>query len=619
VVSVTDSRRADFHPDPFYKPGSSPAEEHACHGGTGNAGILGAEKTDCDTPIALVNATFQWINDNLKDELDFIIWTGDSARHDNDERFPRSEAQVIGLNKLLVSKFAEVFGKDDNLDDPDPTNDFTIPIIPTFGNNDILPHNIFRPGPNKWTKLYTSVWKKFIPEEQRHSFERGGWFFVEVIRNRLAVFSLNTLYFFDSNSAVDGCDAKSQPGYEHMEWLRVQLELLRQRGMKAIITGHVPPARTESKQSWDETCWQKYTLWMRQYRDVVVGAVYGHANIDHFLIQDTEDLEYDFLPGAETTDSVILRAGIDASIQSKSTYLNELREVWSELPAPPPGVSYSTADRDEGASKNKSKKDKKREEFLKNIGGPWAERFSSSLVSPSVVPNYYPTLRVFEYNITGIEDLHPSVYSSSPATIGDLEETIGSGEDIDLFHQAGLDEVIGENDDQGNLHDLKKKKKKPKRKRRPSFKVPHAPDATAPPGPAYSPQTFTFLSYAQYYANITRINNEIVNIKQRESNNETLSADVAAVPHLEHFKYEIEYDTKEDKIYQMQDLTMRSYLDLAVQIGRKELKEGSSLSAARKAKGVMVRKHKNRVWHNFVKRAFVSTKPDEELEDKFDS
>ena len=338
---------------------------------------------------------------------------------------------------------------------------------------------------------------------------------------------------------------------------------------------------------------------MRQYRDVVVGAVYGHANIDHFLIQDTEDLEYDFLPGAETTDSVILHAGIDASIQSKSTYLNELREVWSELPAPPPGVSYSTADRDEGASKNKSKKDKKREEFLKNIGGPWAERFSSSLVSPSVVPNYYPTLRVFEYNITGIEDLHPSVYSSSPATIGDLEETIGFGEDIDLFHQAGLDEVLGENDDQGNLHDLKKKKKKPKRKRRPSFKVPHAPDATAPPGPAYSPQTFTFLSYAQYYANITRINHEIVNIKQRESNNETLSADVAAVPRLEHFKYEIECDTKEDKIYQMQDLTMRSYLDLAVQIGRKELKEGSSLSAARKAKGVMVRKHKNRVWHNF--------------------
>jgi endopolyphosphatase len=551
--------------------------------------------------------------------VDFIVWTGDSARHDNDERFPRSEAQVMGLNKLLVSKFVEVFGKDDNINDPDPTNDFTIPIIPTFGNNDILPHNIFEPGPNKWTKLYASVWNKFIPEEQRHSFERGGWFFVEVIRNKLAVFSLNTLYFFDSNSAVDGCDAKSEPGYEHMEWLRVQLELLRQRGMKAIITGHVPPARTESKQSWDETCWQKYTLWMRQYRDVVVGAVYGHANIDHFLIQDTKDLEYDFLPGAETADSVILRADRDVSIQSKSTYLNELREVWSELPAPPSGLSYSTADRDEGASKKKSKKDKKREEFLRNIGGPWAERFSSSLVSPSIVPNYYPTLRVFEYNITGIGDLHPSVYSSSHATIRDLEKTTGVGEDVDTFHNAQLDEVTRENDDQDDLHDLKKKKEKPKGKRKPFFKVPLAPDPTAPPGPAYSPQTFTFLSYAQYYANLTYINNEIANIKPRESNNETLSADVAAIPHLKHFKYEIEYDTKEDKIYQMQDLTMRSYLDLAVRIGRKELEESSDLSVARKAKGVVVRKHKNRVWHNFVKRAFVLTKPDEELEDKYDS
>jgi endopolyphosphatase len=611
---------ADFHPDPFYIPGSSSAEEHACHSGTGNAGTLGAETTACDTPIALINATFQWINDNLKDELDFVIWTGDSARHDNDERFPRSGAQVIGQNKLLVSKFTEVFGKDDNRDDPDPTNDFIIPIIPTFGNNDILPHNIFEPGPNKWTRWYASVWNKFIPEEQRHSFERGGWYFVEVIRNRLAVFSLNTLYFFDSNSAVDGCDAKSEPGYEHMEWLRVQLELLRQRGMKAIITGHVPPARTVSKQSWDESCWQKYTLWMRQYRDVVVGAVYGHANIDHFLIQDMKDLEHDFfLPRVETTESMTLHAGEEVSTHSKSTYLNELREVWSALPEPPPGVLYSTADRDEGASKKKKSKDKIREEFFKIIGGPWAERFSFSLVSPSVVPNYYPTLRVFEYNITGIEDLYPSVHSSSSAAIGDFERAIEFGENTDTFHQAGLDEVTGENDEQDNLHDLKKRKKKPKGKRKPPFKVPRAPDATAPPGPAYSPQTFTFLSYVQYYANLTHINNEIAKIKSRESNSETPPADVAAIPHLKHFKYDIEYDTKDDKIYQVPDLTMRSYLDLAVRIGRKELGKSSSLSADQTTKDVVRKKHKNTVWHNFVKRAFVLTKPDEELEDKFDS
>ena len=549
-----------------------------------------------------------------------MVWTGDSARHDNDERYPRNESQVLGLNKLLVSKFVEVWGKHDKIDDPDPTNDFIIPIIPTFGNNDILPHNIFEPGPNKWTMKYASIWSSFVPEAQRHSFERGGWFFVEVIRNKLAVFSLNTLYFFDSNSAVDGCDAESQPGYEHMEWLRVQLELLRQRGMKAIISGHVPPARTESKQNWDETCWQKYTLWMRQYRDVVVGAVYGHANIDHFLIQDTNDLEYDLLYKAEATGGLGLHGDRSASIQSKSTYLNELREAWSELPTPPSCLSYATVDEDDSVSKKKSKKQKKHEEFLKSIGGPWAERFSFSLVSPSVVPNYYPTLRVFEYNITGVEDLHPSMYPSSLAPVGGGKGDAEVEESSGIWEETESDKTInGVDSDRDRLQSLKKKKKKnrDRKHRKPSFKVPHAPDSTAPPGPAYSPQTFSLLSYAQYYANLTYINNNFPKHGQEASANKGLAVGAGAAPHLKEFEYELEYHTKEDEIYQMPDLTMRSYLDLAVQMSRKELEETSALKAGREAEDISTAKHKNKIWDNFVKRAFVLTKPEDELEDQF--
>ena len=154
--------------------------------------MYGAETSDCDSPMSLLNATFDWIEDNLKDEIDFIIWTGDSARHDNDVKHPRDEKQVVGLNKLLVTKFREVFGKDDDHDD-NPTNDFTIPIVPNIGNNDILPHNIFSPGPNKWTRQYRKIWRNFIPEEQGHQFDRGGWFYSEVIPKRLAVFSLNTM------------------------------------------------------------------------------------------------------------------------------------------------------------------------------------------------------------------------------------------------------------------------------------------------------------------------------------------------------------------------------------------------------------------------------------------
>lgn len=135
--------------------------------------------------------------------------------------------------------------------------------------------------------------------------------------------------------------------------------------MKAIMTGHVPPARTAGKQSWDETCWQKYSLWMRQYRDVVVTGVFGHMNIDHFMFQDAFELKYNVNGGLEgrLTDE---RNATDpmVSVQSKAEYLTDLREGWATLPAPPPGMSYlnSMVTSDEEIVLWKSKNHKKSEE-----------------------------------------------------------------------------------------------------------------------------------------------------------------------------------------------------------------------------------------------------------------
>lgn len=195
----------DFHPDTFYKPFTR--VDRACHRGKGAAGYFGAEGSDCDSPLTLVNETFRWIERNLKDKIDFVVWTGDSVRHDNDEQNPRTEEEVAQLNKLLVDKFVSVFSKQDGANDPNPTS-LKIPIVPAIGNNDVMPHNILKKGPNRWTKMFLKVWDKLIPEEQRHTFAEGGWFYTEVIPGKLAVVSLNTMYFFDSNKAVDGCDDK---------------------------------------------------------------------------------------------------------------------------------------------------------------------------------------------------------------------------------------------------------------------------------------------------------------------------------------------------------------------------------------------------------------------------
>jgi endopolyphosphatase len=641
----------DFHPDQFYKIHSSTEEEHACHRGKGPAGAYGAETSDCDTPLSLVNATFDWIAENIKDSIDFVVWTGDSARHDSDERIPRTTDQVISTNKFIANKFAEVFGN--GQDQPDPTKDLNIPIIPTFGNNDILPHNIILGGPNKWLRSYSDIWKKFIPEEQRHGFERGGWFYTEVIPQKLAVFSLNTLYFFDHNAGVDGCAMKSEPGFEHMEWLRIQLQFMRERGMKAIMMGHVPPARTDSKALWDETCWQKYTLWLQQYRDVVVGGLFGHMNVDHFMFQDTKDINIVKGQGKASSSGLVReRMEDEFTITAAADYLEELRDKWSRLPqAPKISKSQQHEDSTDVGAERKKKKKKKlspKEKFLKAIGGPWGERYQLSVVNPSIVPNYFPTIRVIEYNITGL-DTNVTWASASSKIATDAEsETSMLSSDVESHSEGMIDEFTDISVDDTDSEISKKrgkkhKKKKSKNPQDPNLVVPQPPPTTAPPGPAYSPQTLTLLGYTQYFANLTYINNDYAHATVDEVDAERWKEGKhkgknpkAIVTKPRPFKFEVEYSTFNDKIYGLKDMTVRSYLKLAKKIGQEKKQKKNSIDADfdldfeddifdsdeydldynldediendEELGSQKIGKHdKNKVWLTFVKRAFVGT------------
>lgn len=643
----------DLHPDEYYKVHTSTEENIACHRGHGPAGTYGAETSDCDSPLALVNATLKWVTENLKDSIDFVVWTGDSARHDSDEERPRHDKDILAMNRRIANYFVDTFSDDKGL---------VVPVVPTFGNNDIYPHNILEPGPNKILKTYTDVWKSFIPEEQRHSFEFGGWFYVEVIPNKLAVFSLNTLYFFDRNAGVDDCAHPSEPGYKHFEWLRVQLQFLRERGMKAILMGHVPPARTSGKQLWDETCWQKYTLWLQQYRDVITGSLYGHMNIDHFLLQDTKEIDFSYMEAqADRRASIRESMEEEFSVESSKDYLMELREDWATLPNP-----VKTQDVEE-SGKKKNKKGKENKGKKDKLGGPWAERYQLTLISPSVVPNYFPTLRVFDYNITGIEDTptwFDTVRASEAGSLAAPEEEM---RELELRHEPDMD------------IEKKKKKKKGKGKdgekpKTPQAKIPDPPAKGDPPGPAYFPQPLTLKGFTQYYANLTYLNNDITK-DSAEDEASPLHWNAGKhkgkkpkhdKPQPREFSYEVEYTTFDDKIYKLQDLTVNSLLRLAHRIGQtsdakakglvedsddedkdydeeveveedvEELEspedesdeeEGDSedeIDIEKKKKGKGKKKHKGhkkkkkhntKVWLHFLRHAFVSTRSIDELKD----
>jgi endopolyphosphatase len=388
----------DFHPDRFYAVGAKLMD--MCHvepsidkakkdHHDARAGYWGPEPgSECDSPIRLVNATLDYIDRTFVQQggVDFVVWTGDSARHDNDNRYPRTLPQIFELNNMMTEGMHRVFGSD-------RFKSSTIPVIPTIGNNDVWPHNLMFPGPSKTIAQYKELWKLWIPPEQIHTFDRGAYFHVPVAP-KLTVVSLNSLYFYENNAAVEGCSA-SEPGSLQLDWLEIQLRIFRQQGIKVWIVGHVPP----TDRQWYDDCFDRYANLMITYRDLVIGQLFGHVNIDHFYFMEYQRQKKARVQANPLQILLDVRDNFDTQV-GKLDLTSSLEHL-----------------------------------AVVNVG-------------PSVVPNYYPTLRLYEYQI-------------EPAAA-----------------------------------ELRKKKRKKQVKLPP---VEHL-------GPGHVKQLFTPLKYTQFYLNLTKAN-----------------------------------------------------------------------------------------------------------------
>ncbi|WPK26222.1 hypothetical protein PUMCH_003571 [Australozyma saopauloensis] len=545
----------DFHPDPFYKPGSDISM--FCHGGKGDAGEYGDAILGCDSPMALVEKTIDWIEENLKDEIDFIVWTGDNMRHDNDRNYPRFETDIFAMNEKISDLMLEKFGD--------------LPI-PSLGNNDVYPHNLFAVGPTMQTREFYKLWRHFVPQSQLHVFNQGVYFFQEVIPNRLAVLSINTLYLFQSNPLVDSCDRKKDPGYKLFLWLGYTLKEMRKRNMKVWLTGHVPP----NAKNYDISCLRKYILWSHEYRDVVIGGLYGHMNIDHFIPLDSvlayKSMESKFrrlgqldplqMEQSEPEDLVSqtledMYNAFNSSIynddaeDSLGFELSFRKNVRIEGGIPTNKVDFMNTVRKSMYSSIKGKKK----------SGDFGERYSIAHVSPSVVPTFNPSLRVWEYNITDLHETKSLTTTNWDHFFTKLQYIL---EDDTKADPMDYEEDILELSD-NDVHASAKRDKT----------VPPKMPKSKQLGPAYMPQLFTPERYVQYYLDL-----ESINKKEKK------------------FDYEIEYTT--DKDYGMKDLTVREWLKFGRKLGRpvKDLKKNIFETQGKKAAAL---------WAKFLKHSFVSS------------
>ncbi|CCG25150.1 Phm5 protein [Candida orthopsilosis Co 90-125] len=553
----------DIHPDPYFKEGSS--FDEMCHRSKGNAQKYGDAISGCDSPVALMDDTIKWIEKNLRDKIDFIVWTGDNVRHDNDRNYPRTEQNIFEMNEHVSKLMYETFKKND-------TPELEIDLIPSLGNNDVYPHNLFSIGPTLQTRELFQIWQRFIPQSQLHTFNRGAYFFKEVIPGQLAILSINTLYLFQSNPLVDNCDKRKQPGYKLFEWLGYVLKELRARNMKVWLTGHVPP----NEKNYDLTCLRKYIVWIYEFRDIIVGGLYGHMNLDHFIPLDSvaayksirnsqkkqkpKQLEMFEVFNEEYYDD------LETEALGETSFYQTLDEKFDDSffrvqgGVPSNKVEYMNTVREEVYAKIKGKRK----------SGDYAERYSISHVGSSIVPTFNPGLRVWEYNITNLA----------------YEMTNIKFEPWDKFFyevETLIEKQDAYTDDEDEEHSVWSFIKRDK-----TFPLPKPKGAKL--GPAYIPQTYTPERYVQYYADLAGIN------KGKKE-----------------FDYEIEYTT-DDKLYNLPVLTVEEWLKYARKLG-KPVKENSidaEKKKRKKKKNDKAKKGKNgkkleQMWAEYLKNTFVSS------------
>ncbi|KAI8975532.1 Metallo-dependent phosphatase-like protein [Mycotypha africana] len=277
----------DMHVDLDYKDGAT--VKSACHFVPSTsilkknkqtsvlAGKYGAPGERCDAPINLAKETLDWISKEWKDKLDFVIWTGDNAKHNWDKKnHKRKRRDVYELNQRVTELMMETFWTNDK-----------IPVIPSFGNNDVYPHNQIGGSDVDGDLLYffERLWRPLIPIRQRTTFKEGGGYYIVKVAPRLNVITLNSMYFYYKNKAVNNCVHIDSPASGQLRWFESQLEKARQLNEKVYVIGHIPP----SPRDYKNTCLEEYKRVAAIYSDVIQGHFFAHLNMDHFLLFDGRD------------------------------------------------------------------------------------------------------------------------------------------------------------------------------------------------------------------------------------------------------------------------------------------------------------------------------------------
>lgn len=94
----------------------------------------------------------------------------------------------------------------------------------------------------------------------------------------LRIMNINSMFFFNRNTAVEGCDKEGSPGALQLAWIKDKLDLAKKDNVMVYIMGHVPPQHDDGSPLFTPSCLNQYFHLIGHYGDVIAGHFTGHTN-----------------------------------------------------------------------------------------------------------------------------------------------------------------------------------------------------------------------------------------------------------------------------------------------------------------------------------------------------
>ncbi|KAI9281233.1 Metallo-dependent phosphatase-like protein [Umbelopsis sp. AD052] len=261
----------------MYMQNSDPAQ--FCHrksasASDNTAGKYGALGTACDSPIPLVQSVFEYLKKAEFQNVDFIIYTGDTARHVRDMEQSRTYSELLEEHRYVMNSFGATF----NLQ--------TTKLFPTIGNLDTPVHDNIDLASNDNTSggIFMELKRLWDPLglNLTESFSNGGMF-VHTILNGPTIVSINSMYFFSKNKQIPDCNEIGSAGAVEMNWLETQLASAAASRRSVYIIAHVPPIKN-TKQLYKPQCYAAYVNLLGKYSNIIAAHLTGHTNEDHLAV-----------------------------------------------------------------------------------------------------------------------------------------------------------------------------------------------------------------------------------------------------------------------------------------------------------------------------------------------